>query len=317
MQTLHRLAISGFLILTQFIVVHAQVICSGRKAMLIEEPKCPAGKYTLYYEDEFNGTTLDTSKWTVKNGVVRDPEQKQSQQWFSPENVSVGDGILRLAAKRDTFLNHCFDLWINPTEGVKRFCNDFFYTASEIAHKTDFGHGIYEISCKLPKGKGLGMAFWLWSYPQNSEIDIFEINTERDMWGRFDDKKLARIHSMNSHNDYYNNGWHYMCPTSYTGPDFSADFHTFTVKWTPHKIEWYVDGELKRTSALFHSITGQMVDCGDLKLFGEYIINKAFPVHPMHMIISLGITAGDLEPDSDQAFPAVFEIDYVRYYKPD
>ena len=72
---------------------------------------------------------------------------------------------------------------------------------------------------------------------------------------------------------YYDNGNNYSCPSSYNGPDFSESFHTFTLIWTPHILEWYVDNQLMRRSALFYDMMGQIVDWNGLKKTGEYTIN--------------------------------------------
>jgi beta-glucanase (GH16 family) len=248
-------------------------------------------------------------------GVTRDPDQKSTAQWFLPSNIEVSNGTLKLGAKRDTFLNRCFDLWMNAEIGMRHFCKDFYYSTSEVATKENFGHGKFEISCKLPKGKGLGTAFWIWQQQQQSEIDIFEFQNENNIVGKYSAKKLSKIHCMNLHNDYYNNGVNEDCPTHYSGPEFSEQFHTFTVIWTPHLVEWYLDGELKKTSTLFYSMLGQPVNCGDLRKGTEYIINKAFPIFPMHALLTLVTESGDDAPDETTNIPAVFEIDYFRYYR--
>ena len=155
----------------------------------------------------------------------------------------------------------------------------------------------------------------MWVLDQQSEIDVFEFINEKDVFGKFDSDKLSKVHRMNSHFDYGNNGVNEDCPTHYKGPDFSAKFHTFTVIWTPHMMQWYVDGDLKRSSALFYSMTGQMLDCKTLKKYEEYILNRAFPMHPMHIITTLTTQSGGNQPDDNTSLPAQFEIDYIKYYK--
>ncbi|MGZ6416777.1 MAG: family 16 glycosylhydrolase, partial [Bacteroidia bacterium] len=150
-----------------------------------------------------------------------------------------------------------------------------------------FSHGKFEISCKLPKGKGLGMAFWMYGYNNQNEIDVFEFNSENNLAGNPDEKKFSRIHRMNSRTDYEDDGHIEDCPTKYKGPDYSEKFHVFTVIWTPHKIEWYVDSELKRTSTLFYTIEGKMLDCNGIKKGDECILNRAFPLNPMEVYLSI------------------------------
>jgi len=303
------------LLLTLINGLHSQVICNGQKVILIEEKKCQPDNFILEFEDNFDGTSLDTSKWRTQFGVVRDPEQKSAGQWFTSKNVEVSNGTLKLIAKRDTLINQCFDIWMNDAIGMKSFCKDFYFSSAEISCKENFGYGKFEISCKLPRGKGLGTAFWIWTYKQQSEIDVFEFTNENGLFGNYKASKLSKIHCMNSHNDYGSNGVMYDCPTHYTGPDFSEAFHTFTLIWSPQVMQWFVDGELKRSSALFYNLEGKMVDCDDLKKYGEYILNKAFPKNPMHIISGLTTQIGSNAPDESTVLPASFEIDYIRYYK--
>lgn len=49
-----------------------------------------------------------------------------------------------------------------------------------LSSERNFGHGLFEIECKLPKGKNLWPAFWVWgadSWPP--EIDFFEAYTNK------------------------------------------------------------------------------------------------------------------------------------------
>src|SRR5687768_8127213 len=83
-----------------FQTLQAQVICSGNPAILVSEAKCPVGRLIHEFSDEFDGSVLDTSKWRVKTGVTRDPNQEQACQWFLPENAKVSDGKLIMVVKR-------------------------------------------------------------------------------------------------------------------------------------------------------------------------------------------------------------------------
>lgn len=78
----------------------------------------------------------------------------------------------------------------------------------------------------------------------------------------------------------------------WTGPDFTADFHTFAVDWRPDGIKWYVDG-IER-----HQWKGQ-ADFG-----------------PMYVILNLAIGGHwDGNADATTPLPSVMEIDYVRVYQ--
>lgn len=292
-----------------------QQLCSGIKSFVLQENGCPTYNFVLDFIDEFDGNAIDTSNWRVKTGVTRDPDQKSSCQWYLPENVVVNDGTLKLRVQRDTFINRCFDLWIDPQLGVQHYCKDFFFTGSEIATKRDFPYGKFEIRCKVAKGQGFTNDLWIWQYKQQCEIDIFEFNNNYNMFGKIKESDLARVHAMNLHNDYYDNNVKTDCPYSYTGQDFSSEFHCFGLVWTPYKIQWLVDDEVVRTAYLFYSLTGQPVECERVEANNFFIINRSFPKNPMHLIANFSIASGKRSPPDEASLPAIYEIDYVKYWR--
>lgn len=290
-----------------------QIICDGKKVLLTENGTCDPTPYILVFEDNFDGSVLDTSKWTAISGVVRDPEHKIAQQLYTPGNVIVSDGTLKLLTKRELLLNYCYDIYVN--NAFERHCEDFNYTAAQVETKQKFKHFKMEMSCRLPKAMGVASSFWTFGGPGKNEIDVFEYENEKNALGKFDADKMAKVHRMNSRTDFEEDGKTEDCPNHYIGEDMSNGFHLFTMVWTPNKMEWYVDGERKRISTLFCSMLGQMIDCNELKKEGQYILNRAFPMVPMTVIMDNIIQVGQNTPDDNVQFPTFYEIDFIRIYK--
>jgi len=84
--------------------------------------------------------------------------------WYDPECVKVDNwGYLHLETHK------------NP----KQFGDiESPYGVGLISSVDDFDHGYFEIECKLPTGKKLWPAFWMWSGPWPPEIDVFEGYTD-------------------------------------------------------------------------------------------------------------------------------------------
>lgn len=124
-------------------------------------------------------------------------------------------------------------------------------------------YGYFESRAKVASARGLNSAFWLapdskfesqpntiWWLP---EIDIFEILS----------KGLSKAYFTNH---YVINGKAYSNQESFKGPNFSEDFHTFAVDWTPTQLTYYVDGVARANSTegvpqeklmvLFTTLTG-------------------------------------------------------------
>lgn len=231
------------------------------------------------FSDDFNGTTLDTKKWNTcywwkdwkSNGCTNGGANEV--QWFVPDDVIVDNGILRLRAQKRSMVG----------ENNKVY----EYTSGMIAShdKFAFQYGYAEMRAKYPKGNGLWATFWLGSQKKvwPPEIDIAE---------------YLGSNTTNMHMTY-----HYSTPSSphesssswWTGPDFSADYHTFAAEWDPKKIVWYIDGvEYKR-----------------------YTQTENIPAQPMYLMATnaLGKAWSNSPPDSTTPFPNYFDIDYIKVWR--
>ena len=176
--------------------------------------------WTLAFNDEFDGATLNTEQWDtcypwIDHSNCNLADSNELQLYLPSEALPDGGGHLRLRAQ---------ELSVGGFDYLSGMV-DTYYSYS-------FTYGYVEARVKLPVGQGLWPAFWL--LPANDgpwprdEIDIME-NLGNDPttayfsyhWPSGQDTALAQF-------------W-------YTGADFSADWHTFAVDWEPTVIIWYVD----------------------------------------------------------------------------
>lgn len=167
--------------------------------------------YQLSFRDDFTGASLDTTKWNAQYPSGNGGEQ----QFYSPEAITLQDGILKITAEKRPMQGFPFTSGIITTQGM--FSQQY---------------GFFNIRAKLPKGQGFWPAFWMLpaqpDYP--TEIDIFE------MLGG----DPSTIYMSNHWRDA---GQHHQKQIiSYQGVDFSEDFHTFSLHWDPTVLIWYVDG---------------------------------------------------------------------------
>ncbi|MCX6271117.1 MAG: family 16 glycosylhydrolase [Bacteroidetes bacterium] len=277
-------------------------ICHPQLFTATEDGLCNDNPYVLVFEDNFDGDSLDVSKWKIQPWGQGSLTGDNSQQYYSLDNVTVSSGICTITAKHETVIRKAVN-WIPDTvilsDGLPNL-RTYYYTSSNIWTTNKFGHGMYEIRCRIPSGKGFWPAFWMYGTDSasNSEIDGFE----------FWDDNTVKHHMTVHHNGQ-------MCESDYTGPDFSSAFHTFRVTWTDYKIEWYVDSVLKRRITKFNSILGQNVDCDGVLANTLYILEKSFPTDSVNIIMNLAIQTGTYAPDTNTPFPGSLEIDYIRYYK--
>jgi len=188
------------------------------------------------------------------------------------------------------------------------------YTSSNLWTRVKFDHGAFEGRIKIPKGKGFWSAFWTFDGEPWGEIDIFEFMNTNDIWGNYDVELSAKRLNLNTHYDYNNDGNDDGCSTNSNEVDFSQDFHIFTMTWEKDKIQFFVDGNLKRTDFRYYTTLGQGTGC-IINDWQPYLMNRIYPLNPMHMILNLAIYAGGGAPDGSTTLPNQMEVDWVRYYK--
>jgi len=170
--------------------------------------------YELVWEDEFNGTSLDSSKWKVRGVGPR------AIAYVSEEAVKVEDGLLKLFAlkKGDTLL------------GSAVGTQDLFMSK----------YGYYECRAQVQASKGVWAPFWIQSTDISKGEDPKIYGAEIDILECF--RKLGD--DIVSHNVHWAYGPHQQSThgmQSYL-PGVGKGFHLFALEWTPEKYIFYVDG---------------------------------------------------------------------------
>ena len=182
------------------------------------------GDWTLKFDGEFNGTSLDTTKWSTGwygSGITA-PANEQENDCYDPAQVTEGGGVLSLSL-------------IQKSET----CGDNEpYAAGLVstAGKFSFTYGFVEARVWLPgvPGHPGEVANWpgVWAdgqnWPQDGEIDIAE-----GIGGQV----CAHLHSA-VNPEGIGPGGGSGCPSgTYTG-----GWHTFAANWEPGIITYYYDG---------------------------------------------------------------------------
>ena len=176
----------------------------------------PSG-YSLYWSDEFDGSSLDTSKWVYNIGGEPNWGNNELEYYTDrQDNVYLSGGQLHIRAKKESY-------------GGKQ------YTSGRITtrQKFSFHYGYIEARIALPRGMGIWPAFWmLAASDQSDEIDIIEaVNTE--------DIVYSTCH-------WFPNG-NYKHKSGQTGKFDITQFHTYTMHWTDSMIQFAVDDKVHFT----------------------------------------------------------------------
>lgn len=172
----------------------------------------------------------------------------------------------------------------------KEKAQDKEYTGAGIITAQKFGFGYYEASFKIPKGAGWHNSFWLMTHdgsggtgPKQSalELDICE-NDSKNRSGY-----TANVHRWRDPHVQKGTKW-------IKTPDLAEGFHKWGCEYTQKEVKYYFDGQLVQT-----------VDISE------------YPHTPMNIwLTTIASFHGNTTQVDDSLLPNVFEVDYVRYYKP-
>jgi len=170
--------------------------------------------YKLVWEDQFAGTSLDTTKWNVRGVGPR------RVGYNSASAVKVEDGMLKLFAlqKGDSILGSAI--------GSAKHFNPKY--------------GYFECRAQLQKSIGIWAAFWLQSPEIFKGEDPSKFGIEMDIFEFFREMGNDTItHALH---------WAYGPNMKSIGPmksyvkGLSEGFHTFGFEWTPEKYSFFIDG---------------------------------------------------------------------------
>ncbi|MCF8359205.1 MAG: glycoside hydrolase family 16 protein [Prolixibacteraceae bacterium] len=240
-------------------------------------------KYKLVWSDEFDYYGLpDSSKWsydTVGNAWGWGNHELQYYTVEREENARVSDGTLKIAARKEPF-------------------NGFGYTSARLITKGkgDWLYGRFEISAKLPDGRGLWPAIWMlstdWEYggwPESGEIDIME-NVGYDPH-----TIVASVHTQS-----YNHKNGTQRNNTLEVPDNREKFHLYALEWDSVSINAFVD------DSLYFTFTKESNNPN------VWPFNKRF-----HLLLNVAVGGdwGGAHGVNDSIFPASMEVDYVRVYQ--
>ncbi|TWU56839.1 Glucan endo-1,3-beta-glucosidase A1 precursor [Rubripirellula tenax] len=274
-----------FLIVSVFVFLGlSSQSLTAQEAVL--EPQVTANKaLKLVWSDEFDGDSLDYSKWGVEENAFGGGNNELQLFTDREKNVRVEDGYLVLEAHRD-------NANISGTE------REYSSARIRTKHRGDWKYGRIEVRAKLPIGQGMWPAIWMLptdnkygTWAASGEIDIMEYR------GQKPNEVLGTLH--------YGGVWP---KNKYSGEtfvkpegNFAEDFHTFSVDWTEGKIVWSIDGKPYQTQTKWTSDGGEFPAPFDQKF---------------HLLLNLSVGGNFLgNPDETTQFPQKMLVDFVHVYQ--
>ena len=243
--------------------------------------------YTLVFEDNFDGKTLDLEKWQYRGSGARRCGFNAPSQVF----LDNGNLILKYQYRTDGEYG----------EG---------WYAGMISARQRFTRGYFEIRCICndPAGSDFWSAFWLQARAPytaeisrggigGAEIDIIEAFRDRDRTPTYPGSPGvdANIHVTGMRHPPYTfagHGTEHPYPIRVDIPDCFTAYHTYALEWTEEVYRFFVDGRMVSETSWGDGVS---------EVDEEVCISMCIP--------------GNAPADKTQT--SEFFVDYLRIYQKD
>ena len=257
------------------------------------------------FDDEFDGTSVDRSKWLVQTTAASGFHSGAECFVDSPDNVAVSDGTLRLTVRKESAPFTC----TSPSGSYTTQ-----YTSGTVNGYGRFNqtYGRFEVRAKLPNTaiRGLQETLWLWPvnstkygyWPASGEIDFGEFYSLYNGWN------IPYLHYslLQSTVSWATNSNVYTAlpaPNSQPGMTCSytkGAFNTYTVLWEPGRITLRVNGQ----NCIVDNYSATNVD------------SPAPFDQPFFLALTQALGIGNNGfVDGITPLPATTEVDYVRVWE--
>jgi beta-glucanase (GH16 family) len=261
-------------------VASAQPSCNGN-------PDGLSGNWNCTFDDEFNGTSLNTQlwqpMWTATSAYVAGPDCYVD----IPQTISVSGGYLNLSVVKEPQPFDCADGYYSQ------------YAAGMVTTKGLFDqtYGAFEVRAKLPNPNGVGLQETFWLYPQNLTYGAWPASGEIDFgefYGVYPNNDIPYVMYSESKSDPH--------VTAYNCTINPTQFNTYEADWTPSSIT--------------------ILDNGNVCLTDTWLPTPGDPAGaPFNQPFFLALTqalglVGSNAVTSSTPFPDTTQIDWVRAWEP-
>ncbi|PKP97165.1 MAG: hypothetical protein CVT76_05090, partial [Alphaproteobacteria bacterium HGW-Alphaproteobacteria-15] len=211
--------------------------------------------WELAWADEFDGDSLDRSKWTPEVSCWGGGNFERQCYTDRPENIAVEGGMLLLKARKERFTGPARppEIAENPNPQLTQS-----YTSGKVRTRGlhAWRYGRIEVRAKVPPGQGPWSAVWMMPdddaygrWPLSGEIDILEavnIGAKCKLCdgGRGENRTISALHfgDLPPRNRLVDGR-----TTLPDGALPSDDFHVYAVEWGEGLIRFLVDDHVHLT----------------------------------------------------------------------
>lgn len=269
------------------------------------------GYNKVSFQDEFDGTAVDTSKWGYQYSCFDPKAKTQVHYTDSPENVNVSGGNLHLIARysptkekwnKETKRMETVFRTCTRTENGQKIEYAAPFTSAMIQTKDNNGNVMYaaqgdfyaEARIKLPKGRSSWSSFWMTGskggWPNNGEIDVFESKG----WDPF--YLQANTHTPRGSDPSKSEQHHGQLGGDGTS---QTEFHTYGVEKNGDSVTFYLDG-----------VRGHTVKYSELSGFNPFTVDGNGMVLRLNQMVGGTFLASDDGKNTEYVDATKYISDY-------
>jgi beta-glucanase (GH16 family) len=215
------------------------------------------------FEDTFDGHTLNSSKWQVREGPRwRSTPASPTNNWTHRDAVQVNNGVMTLTAYTDPATGQLRSGWVQTGDnfsGEKPPGQTDPKLVSGYTGDFEQKYGYWEARMKFSSLPGMWGAFWVHSYKMvqvmhdpatanrpdiyGTEYDVAEHGYTRG--GVYANNDISSVTHANGYESLHrvtavNTNTNTLAP-SFSSPQ---DWHVYGLLWTPTSASFYIDGNL-------------------------------------------------------------------------
>jgi beta-glucanase (GH16 family) len=270
----------------------SRILVESINAVLPQAPKTPEwlgkrppvdGDWVKTLDDEFNGSKLDMSIWSIYGANYWDKESH-----WSKDDVIVGGGVVRLRYEKKTGFNND-----DPKQKKTDYAAGYLHTFEKWRQR----YGYFEARMKLPTAPGLWPAFWMMpdrgaeTKTQGDRQDTGNGGMEFDVMEHLDRWGLYRYNIAMHYDGYGKDHKSVGSEKIYIQPD-KEGYITCGLLWTPGSARYYCNGrEVLRWD------------------------NPRISHVPSDLMFTIPQGGWDNDPIDNTRLPDDFIIDYVRVWQ--
>lgn len=263
------------------------------------------GKYKYVWGDEFDGNSLDTSKWDL----MFDGADTKTDLYYTSDNLKVSGGTLTGVTKRYYDPGNSAYKWTTCPNVMTRYTMNYQY-------------GYLEMRAIVPFKQGCWPSFWLNSKSDmiidpspwyktsgfSMEVDIFEV------FGSLD-TLAPNLHMWPQASNMQHSQAPFRAKYTYDDNTFlNREYHIYGCEWNDKEISMYIDGEKYNTFKFADRAKNE----NELYGFSQpefVILGLAGPIVPTEASNdAMGLKTVD-EGGEASDLPFEMSIDWIRLYQ--